>query len=332
MARSIAQLKHGEPHEALELLQQPIKPTASPGCVVVRITVRPINPIDLLAIRNDMLLKLPHRSVIGSEGFGIVEEVGEGVSQFCPGQRVVPMVWLEHHRHGQGSWQDYVELKEENVVAVPSSVSDEAAAQFLVNPWTVYGMLDDLAVPKGEYLLQTAAASVLGRELIQLARHWGIKTINVVRRDAWKSELKALGADEVINSETEDIVERVKEITGGKLAYAAVDAVGGVLTKTVGATVREDGKLFVYGALSGWEVTVSTHDLLRGVQLSFWQLPKYIRSAPAKHAHAAAEVMKLLEEKVITPLSGKKFPLEDFLAAIEESEKQSRGGKVLLVS
>lgn len=65
--------------------------------------------------------------------------------------------------------------------------------QFLVNPVTVVGMLEELAVPAGEYLLQTAAGSVLGRQMIQVAKHRGIKTINVVRRQELVAELKALG-------------------------------------------------------------------------------------------------------------------------------------------
>ncbi len=69
-------------------------------------------------------------------------------------------------------WRDHGSntfVREELVWAVPDSISDEAAAQFVINPWTLYGMLTDLKVPKGEYILQTAAGSVLGRQVIQLA-------------------------------------------------------------------------------------------------------------------------------------------------------------------
>jgi NADPH:quinone reductase-like Zn-dependent oxidoreductase len=77
-------------------------------------------------------------------------------------------------------------------VAVPDAVSDETAAQFWINPVTVVGMLRVLAVPKGQYLLQTAAGSVLGRQIIQLARHLGVRTVNVVRRAALAEELAPL--------------------------------------------------------------------------------------------------------------------------------------------
>lgn len=98
------------------------------------------------------------------------------------GQRVVPFL-LHHGEQGNGSWQEYVSVAEDYVWPVPDSVSDESAAQIVINTWTAFGMVEDLKIPKGEYLLQTAAASVLGRYVIQLAKHYfGIKTINVVRR------------------------------------------------------------------------------------------------------------------------------------------------------
>lgn len=81
------------------------------------------------------------------------------------GQRVVPSFLEEFYFYGNGSWQDYVEVKEEGLFTLPDSISDEVAAQFVVNTWTLYGLVKDLDVPKGEYLLQNAAGSVIGRYL-----------------------------------------------------------------------------------------------------------------------------------------------------------------------
>jgi NADPH:quinone reductase-like Zn-dependent oxidoreductase len=72
-------------------------------------------------------------------------------------------MWDSISNGGGGSWQEYVSVKEDMLTRVPESIPDEVASQFIINPWTVYGMLKDLAVPRGEYILQTAAGSVLGR-------------------------------------------------------------------------------------------------------------------------------------------------------------------------
>jgi trans-2-enoyl-CoA reductase len=151
----------------LEIVVRP-KPIASPGNVVIRLTVRAVNPIDSLIIRENWLRHLAdehhYHPVIGSEGFGHITEVGEGVTKFKVNQRVVPILyWKYYLGKGEGAWQDYVEVAEEDVVHIPDNVSDDAAAQYLINPWTAYGLLSEIGVKEGEYLLQTAAASVIGR-------------------------------------------------------------------------------------------------------------------------------------------------------------------------
>jgi NADPH:quinone reductase-like Zn-dependent oxidoreductase len=253
------------------------------------------------------------------------------VTTVVKGQRVVPFVKVENVEKGEGTWQDYVSVRADLVWVVPDSVSDVAAAQFVINPWTVHGMLSDLKIPKGEYVLQTAAGSTLGRQLIKLAKHWGIKTINLVRRKEQKAELIALGADEVISTSDEDVAKRVKEITGGKLAYGALDAVAGELTKQVCASVRDGGQVFIYGVLAGWEATVGVGDLFRGVNLTAWYLTKEL-GIPERRRVFINDVSKLIEDKIIEPVVGETYDLADFQLAIKKSEEVGRGGKLFLKS
>jgi hypothetical protein len=100
--------------------------------------------------------------VPGLEGTGVVEAVGSNATKFAPGQRVVGAPFASV-QGGNGTWQRYIVAPESCLVAVPDSVSEDAAAQFFVNPVTVYGMLEVLGVPEGAYLLQSGAGSVLGR-------------------------------------------------------------------------------------------------------------------------------------------------------------------------
>ncbi|EFJ34499.1 hypothetical protein SELMODRAFT_405891 [Selaginella moellendorffii] len=98
-----------------------------------------------------------------SEGFGIVEEVGEGVRRVKKGDRVVPIFLWNYFSAKQGSWQDFVTVSEKDVILMPHDISDEDAAQLIINPWTGYGLLKDINAPKGSYVLQNGAGSVLGR-------------------------------------------------------------------------------------------------------------------------------------------------------------------------
>ncbi|KAH8945096.1 hypothetical protein BDL97_12G021700 [Sphagnum fallax] len=302
-------------------------PEAEPGHVVVHITLRPVHPTDLNIKRYSTWTSGSFTP--GPEGLGIVHEVGEGVTGVVKGQRVVVFFTVENLPNGEGSWQEYVSVREDLIWVVPDSISDEDAAQFVIIPWTVHGMLSDLQVPKGEYVLQTAAGSVLGRQFIQLAKHWGIKTINVVRRAEQKDELKALGADEVICSTDEDVPARVKEITGGKLAYGAVDAVAGKLTKQVTASVRDGGQVYIYGVLGGFDAIVGVGDLFRGVSVSAWFVYQEL-SFPARRRVFIDEVSKLIEDKIIVPTAGETYELADFQLALEKTGQVGRGGKVFL--
>eukprot|EP00249_Psilotum_nudum_P018133 c26653_g1_i1 orf=330-1331(+) len=333
MYRAIVQKGHDakDPEGTLEVVQKPI-PEAAPGQVVVQMKLRPINPTDLVAIRTGRFTRFAKESPTpGSEGYGIVYAIGEGVSKVKPGQRVVPFMWANLLQKGEGSWQEFVSVREDMLFPVPDVIPDEVAAQFVINPWTVYGMLKDLAVPKGEYVLQTAAGSVLGRQVIQLAKHWGIRTINIIRRSEQKEELKALGADEVICSTTEDVIARVKEITEKKLAYGSLDCVGGALTKTVVSSTRRGGQVFIYGVLAGNDAIVGINDLFRQVHVTGWILSNYW-DIEEKRKEYIEEVEKLLISKIIEPYTGERYDLSDFKLAIKKSEEVSRGGKVVLTS
>ncbi|MCO5552625.1 hypothetical protein L7F22_006140 [Adiantum nelumboides] len=129
-------------------------PIAPPGFVVVRMRCRSVNPSDVACIKGEYLtwkpISLP--AVVGLEGMGVIHQVGEGVSGFEIGQRVFPMGASDN-----GLWQDYVVAPAAGLVPLPPSISDDVAAQFLINPWTVVGILEVLKVPKGDYFLQLAA-------------------------------------------------------------------------------------------------------------------------------------------------------------------------------
>jgi mitochondrial enoyl-[acyl-carrier protein] reductase / trans-2-enoyl-CoA reductase len=318
----------------LDIVELPV-PTPGAGEVLVKMQLRPVNPADGFVFMTVYPGFIPSKDnanpIAGLEGTGVVEAVGEGVSKFTAGQRVVGAPFPSV-QSGNGTWQQYLVAPEDSLVAVPDNVSDESAAQFFINPVTVVGMLNVLDIPAGEYLIQTAAGSVLGRQMIQVCKHKGIKTINVVRRAEQVEELKSLGADEVIVSTEEDIPARVNEITGGKGAYGAIECVGGDLFAQITASVRPGGTVIIYGAMSGLTATFDIPSVLfRGVSIrGFWLIPYVDSLAKEEREKCMNDVMQLLADQVIVPYAGERFPLEKAQEAMEEASKAARGGKVLL--
>jgi NADPH:quinone reductase-like Zn-dependent oxidoreductase len=204
-----------------------------------------------------------------------------------------------------------------------------------VNPVTVVGMLDVLSIPAGEYIVQSAAGSVLGRQLITVAKKRGIKTINIIRRAEQADELLAIGADHVIvSTEVENVAAKVMEITGGKGAWGGIDAVAGDMTAIITGSTRAGGTVLVYGAMSGIAYTGSVVDtLFRNVTTRGFWLNIWLGSlTPERKAEVFSEVLGMLADGSLVPLVGESFPLKDVVAAVAHSQAPARGGKVILVS
>lgn len=310
----------------VQVIDAPV-PEPKQGEVLVNAYLRPVNPTDVILLKTGWGGMVPLPSTPGSEGVGKVVKNGPGASKFKEGQRVAAAPWPQFQ--GRGSWAQYVAIPEKDLILVPESLSDQTAAQIFINPMTVYGMLKEHNIPKGEFLLQTAATSVLGRQIISLAKHYGVNTINIVRRKEAVDELKSLGAEHVINSETEDIPKRVKEITGGKGAYGAIDAIGGAMSPKVVASLRKSGKYILYGALDTSPVSASNSDLLALTKTMTGFLIYDWIEQPAKQ-EIIKEVLSLLEQKVLEPHSGRSYKFEEVKEAINECNKAGRGAKVFL--
>jgi NADPH2:quinone reductase len=324
--RSVRFHEFGNPAEVLRV-EEVERPGAGAGQVLVKMRARPINPSDLLTVRG-LYGSLPvPPATPGVEGMGEVAEVGEGVGHLRAGQRVIPLGVA-------GTWQEFIVAPAAQLIPVPDAVSDQTAAQFVVNPLTAWIMaVEELDVQPGEWLLQTAAGSTLGRVVLQIAKQRGFKTINVVRRREQADELKSLGADEVICTDDEDIPERVREITGKEGLRKAIDAVGGETGAAVVRALGRGGVMLVYGLLSGRPMPIDGGRMIFASTTvrGFW-LGEWMRSAPpARQQAVTGAMLRAMATQEIVPPVEAEYPLSDILAAVEHSERPGRSGKVLLV-
>src|SRR5208282_4024194 len=234
--------RFGDPAEVLQVRDLP-EPQPGPGEVRVRMISCPINPSDLFMVRGLYGLRPALPATPGFEGVGIVEAAGPGfLGRFRVGRRVAVL------NGKSGNWQEQVVVPARQVVPVAPDMSDEQAAMFFVNPATALAMTRwVLRVPRGAWLLQTAAGSALGKMVVRLSKIDGYRTINVVRRREQGEELLRAGGHEAICTADESIEERVRAITGGKGVRYALDAVGGQTGSEVVRSLAVDGRVLVYG-------------------------------------------------------------------------------------
>jgi NADPH:quinone reductase-like Zn-dependent oxidoreductase len=319
--------RFGEPAEVLAVRDVAI-PEPGAGEVRVRMLAAPVNPSDLLTIRGQYarLPKLP--ATPGFEGVGIVDAAGPGlVGKFLIGKRVAAL------NSRTGSWAEFAIVSAKQAIPLSKRLPLEQAAMFFVNPATAYVLTRKvLAVPAGEWLLQTAAGSALGRMIIRLGKRFGFKTINVVRRSEQIVELKALGGDVVIADPGSGLREQVRAATGGRGVRYAVDAVGGATGAAAAGCLAPGARLVLYGTLSGEPLPLSPRDLIatsatiEGFWLGDWMAGQSLLGK----LKLVRTITGLMLEGVLVSDVGQSFPLEAIAEAVTAAEKVGRGGKVLL--
>ena len=205
-----------------------------------------------------------------------------------------------------------------------ADITDEQVASFFVNPVLLAMVRHVLAVPKGEWLLQSAAGSVLGRMIIKLGRNDGFKTIGVVRRHEAIADLKALGADAMISSSDGPIDAQVRAIVGTEGVKYALDPVGGDTGTGVFQSLAPEARMIVYGTLSQEPIRIDPQLMIAGKRMleGFW-LGHWMkqRSIPAA-LRLFHEIANLIRADVLATELGKTYPLKAFADAVRRGNRR----------
>ncbi|MEU2420541.1 zinc-dependent alcohol dehydrogenase family protein [Streptomyces sp. NPDC007851] len=341
--RALVAGETGEPLDVLRLETRPV-PTAGTGQALIRVTAAPVHASDLHVLRGRYGFS-PRFPAVGGhmECVGRVEALGPDTGGPGPGERVaVVAVPAVPGPRVDGTWQEYLVADTRRLLPVPDRLGDSSACQLVVNPLTALLLVTrELDVRPGEWLLQTAAGSTVGRLVIQLARHLGIRTINVVRRRAAVEEIKEFGGDEVVCTEDEDLVRRVAEIAGPAGVRKAVDCVAGPVGAQVSQALAPGGEVVVYGALSTHRQTdpaaltipLAARSLIYETKVvrGFWLNRWFGTAPPAAVPRALSEVRDLVADEVLTVPQGRPFPLDHYAEALAFAEAPAHQSKPLLV-
>mgnify|MGYP000697485631 CR=1 FL=1 len=332
--RSLVAERVGEPSEVLGLQTRPI-PQPGPGQVRIRVLAAPVEASDLHTIRGRYGFTPEFPTVPGIECVGVIDEIASGTDDFVVGQRVVTV-------GVRGTWQEYLVADAGRVLPVPENLSDSTAAQILSNPLTAVILTSEiLDVRRGEWLLQTAAGSIVGRSVIQLGAHFGFKTLNVVRRRAAVGDVLGWGGTAAISTDDEDLRERVAEIVGPEGVFKAIDSVSGQVGAEVSRALAPGGELVVYGALSTHRQTaadkltipVFARSLIYEAKTvrGFW-LFRWFNQTPKERMTATIQrTIGLADTGILRVPEGQPISVEKFRDAVYLAEAPAHGGKPLLI-
>jgi len=309
----------GEPAEVASMAIVP-KPVAKPGELLIKMLAVPLNPSDFLFIRGMYLPPAEgYPGTAGAEGVGVVEAVGEGAATTIG---IGAHVAFWHGYQYRGCWAEYCVLPETSVFTVPKTLPLGLAAQAVLNPLTMMGIIDEFGeMQPGEYVLQNGANSACGKFVIQYLKWKGFRTINVVRRSDQAPGLKALGADQVISLESEKLVARVDEITDTAKVKYAIDCVWGEKVNDMVGAVANRGKLIAYGLLDGPEAPIAIFPMILGMRsITGFAIPTWMAEKTKEQLQSMVDLSSALLSNGTVQLPYKSFSKDQWQEALKHAE------------
>lgn len=314
------------PRAELRIEEVP-EPSAGAGQVVVRVEACGINFFDGLMVEGKYQTKPERPFSPGSEVAGVVTSIGAGVTGLTVGMRVLAYA-------GIGGYAEQVAVDAWRVFPIPAEMSFVEAAGFLITYATSHHALKDRGqIRPGETLLVLGAAGGVGLTAVELGKQMGARVIAAASSEERLALCRAHGADETINYSTEDLRQRLKDLTNGQGVDVVYDPVGGSLSETAVRGLALFGRHLVIGFAAGDIPKIALNLLLLkqsaliGV---FWGA--FARSAPEKNAENIAELMDWFAQGKLKPHISAKYPIERFAEALDVVMERAVKGKVVLVT
>ena len=318
--KAIQVLQFGEP-QVLKVVESQIKkPSAEEA--LIRIKAAGVNFIDIYQRRGIYPVPLPY--IPGLEGSGIVEAVGENVTNVKAGDRVA-------YVHEPGSYAEQSIVKADHLILLPPELSFEQGAAFPLQGMTAHYLLHEFRkIKANDVVLIHAAAGGMGLLLVQWAKHLGAKVLGTTSTEEKAKLAKEAGANEIILYSKQDFVSEVKRITNGRGADLILDGVG----KTTFAGNLEAaalcGNIVIFGAASGPADPIIPNVLMkRSLTLSGGTLFNYISNTKELHKRAKA-VIEGIQQGWLQLRIDHTFPLEKAVEAHQKLEERKTSGKVVL--
>jgi NADPH:quinone reductase-like Zn-dependent oxidoreductase len=302
-------------------------PVVEPGQVLVRLRAASLNHLDVWVRKG--LPSVPKPRILGADGAGVVEAVGDGVSGFAQGDRVVLNPGLVHGdrvtvvgEHFDGTHAELIAIAAEQVFHLDDEISFETAAAFPLVYETAYRMLVTReAVNEGEWALIWGIGGGVATAAFEICRAFGVRTIVTSGSERKLAAARDWGADLALNHHTDDVVQAVKEATG-RGADAVVETVGEATWSRSLAAVRPFGRVVVCGATTGPNPPAQLHRL-------WWKQLTLIGSTMGTREDFLGAYGLVRGRRVRVHVDSV-FPLSEAAAAHARLESGEQLGKVVL--
>jgi NADPH:quinone reductase-like Zn-dependent oxidoreductase len=309
-------------------LEELPKPQPGEGEVLLKVEAIGLNRAEVM-FRSGKYIDTPSfPSLIGYEASGVIEAVGPGVIGLKLGDRVssIPAFSMTEY----GSYGEYAVFPASAVAPYPQNLSPVEGASIWMQYVTAYGVIEFGGLQNGQPLLVTAAASSVGLAAIQIAKLVGAISIATTRNQSKAKALADAGADFVINTETEDLVDRVQKITGGKGFALAFDPIAGPGLESLAKAAAQEATIIEYGALDPRPTPYPLFVAIRkGIVIRAYTLFQ-ITTDPERSPRARKFVTEGLTAGVLKPVIAKTFKFDEIAEAHRYMESNEQIGKIVV--
>mmetsp|Transcript_23551 Transcript_23551/g.36725 ORF Transcript_23551/g.36725 Transcript_23551/m.36725 type:complete len:338 (-) Transcript_23551:28-1041(-) len=296
------------------------------GSVRVQVRSVALNFFDLLMLVGKYQVKPPLPFVVATEGSGVITEIGEGVTEWKVGDKVIFSTL--------GSACEEVVVPTSSLIPLPSALSFEQGSGYQVAYMTAYhGLVQRGNLKEGETVLITGAGGGMGMSAIQIAKLCGAKVIAAASDDAKLEAAKKIGADEVINYKTHNLRDEVNKVTNGQFVDVIYEIVGGDVFKQCLRCVTPMGgaRLLVIGFASGTIPKIPANlPLIKGFSVVGVRSGAQLSMDPEANKQYQDTVWKWADTGKLVPYVHSSVPLERYKEAFVSIMERKVVGKVVI--
>ncbi|HEY7359002.1 MAG TPA: NADPH:quinone oxidoreductase family protein [Ktedonobacterales bacterium] len=315
---------YGPPESLVVEEVEPLKPGR--GQVVISVKACGVNFPDTLIIQGLYQFKPPPPFAPGSEVAGVVKEVGAGVENVKPGDRVIAFTAF-------GGFAEEVLADATALIPMPDTMDFETASAFVMTYGTdIHALKDRANLQPGETLLVLGAAGGIGLAAVELGKALGARVIAAASSEEKLAVCRQHGADDAINYSSEDLRERIKALTGGQGVDVVVDPVGGVYSEPALRGMAWNGRFLVIGFTAGEIPRIPLNlALLKGCSIVgvFWG--SFAARDPQHNRENLRQLLQWLQEGKLKPRISARYPLERAADALNDIIQRKVTGKAVLV-
>lgn len=322
MPRAIIADEFGPPEAYV--IRGHIAPDPGPGQIRVAVKAIGISYVDVLTAAGKYQVTPPLPFIPGSECAGVVEAVGEGVTNLAVGDRVMGSSF-------GGVFAEVGTFRASSFNKVPDALTLEEAAVFPPSYTTGYHALVQRGrLEPGETLLVLGAAGATGIAAIQIGKALGAWVIASASSEDKRLLCRQAGADAVVNTRSEDWRGEVKAAAAGKPIDVVFDPVGGDMTDPAFRTLGYDGRYLVIGFTGGIGSLKTNLPLVKTASLIGVQLRAFGEAEPAKIAANMVKVLELAGQGKLRPVIGRVYAFDDYREAMNAAFKGEVAGRVVM--